>query len=99
MVYLHDKNPNLGMLWEALELKMLVFFNPFGILTPFGNLKVNMCIWGSFGIPISPVFVYCTNKNLATVQLSAIVTRALGVSIPLCTYTRTGGFYISVYFF
>jgi hypothetical protein len=26
MVYLHTKNSNLGILWKALEWKMLVYF-------------------------------------------------------------------------
>jgi hypothetical protein len=37
MAYFHSKNPNLGLLWRALEWKILVYFRTiWNILLPFG---------------------------------------------------------------
>jgi phosphoribosyl-AMP cyclohydrolase len=57
MVYFQSKNPNLGIFWTALELKIFyvksIHFWPFGIIC--GHL-----------VYISTILVYCTKKTLAT---------------------------------
>jgi hypothetical protein len=65
MVSFQTKNPNLGKFRRALDWKMLIHFTAvFNILQTFGifydNLVHLVFVWYIF-----PVWVSCTNKNLA----------------------------------
>jgi hypothetical protein len=67
MVYFQTKNRNLGKFGRVLKWKMLVYFMDIGsILRPFDifydHLVYFVAIWYIF----SPLLVYCTKKNLAT---------------------------------
>jgi hypothetical protein len=70
------KKSNLGKFWRVLQWKMLVYFmSILSTLRPWkifcGHLVYFVAIWyilWSFGV-FFPVLVYCTKKNLATLQL------------------------------
>jgi hypothetical protein len=62
MVYFQTKNPDLGLLWRALECKMFLYFmtiwnilRPFGII--FGRLVESVVIWYIF-----PILVHLNQK-------------------------------------
>jgi hypothetical protein len=66
MVYFLTKNPNLGTFWRALEWKMLVCLITIrNVSLPFCMIYGHLVILWSFVI-FSPVLVYFTKKNLAT---------------------------------
>jgi hypothetical protein len=65
MVYFLTKNPNLGDFLRILRLKMLVYLRDiWSILQPFGIRYEHLVHFGIF----FPVLVFCTKKNLATLD-------------------------------
>jgi hypothetical protein len=55
-VYFQTKNPNLGKFWRAFDWKMWRYFM---------SIWYFLCLFGAF----FPVWVSCTEKNLATLLL------------------------------
>jgi hypothetical protein len=60
MVCFQTKNPDLGKFWRVLQWKILVYFMTIWSILLF--------LW-LFGI-LSPVLVFCTKKNLASIAIS-----------------------------
>jgi hypothetical protein len=70
MVCFQTKNPNLGKFLRVLQWKMMVYF--MDTLSILRSFVIFMDIWYSswqFGI-FSPVLVFCTEINLATLLKS-----------------------------
>jgi hypothetical protein len=65
MVCFQTKNPNFGKFWRVLQWKILVYFMTiWSILEIFnGHFVYYVVIWYIF-----PGLVFCTMKNLATLQ-------------------------------
>jgi hypothetical protein len=68
MVCFRTKNLNLGKFWRVLQWKMLAYcidiwsiLQSFGIF--YGHWVYFVVIWYNF-----PVLVFCTKKNLATLD-------------------------------
>jgi uncharacterized membrane protein HdeD (DUF308 family) len=70
MVYFQTKHPNLGKFWKSLQWKIVSAI--LSILPPYvlfyGNLVTLVVIW-----EFLPVWVCCTEKNLATLLKSQLV--------------------------
>jgi hypothetical protein len=76
MVCFQTKSTNLGKFWRALDWKMFIYFMAiWNILWTFGiffdHLVHFVFIWYIF-----PVWVSCTNKNLATLVFNPEATWA-----------------------
>jgi hypothetical protein len=68
MAYFQTKNINLGKFWRVLQCKILVYLMAiWPILWPFGIGCGHLVHFMVFGI-FSPVLVFCTSKNLATLR-------------------------------
>jgi hypothetical protein len=79
MVCFQTKNPNLGLFWRALDWKMFVYILlPFGIFC--GDVGYFVTILYSFGT-FFPVWVSCTNKNLATLSGTLVSIDKLGAEM------------------
>jgi hypothetical protein len=57
MAIFQTKNPTVGKFWRDLQWKMLVY-----ILWPLGLFNCHYLVY------LYPVLVYCTKKNLATLE-------------------------------
>jgi hypothetical protein len=71
IVRFQTKNPTLGKFWRVLYVmeNLGIFYDHLVNYTAIGNILWPFGIfYGHFGI-FSPVLVYCTKKNLATLLL------------------------------
>jgi hypothetical protein len=70
-IYFQTKNLNLGKILECLAMEeFAIFMAILSILRPNGILWPFWYIFKSFGT-FFPVFVYCAEKNLATLRGAA----------------------------
>jgi hypothetical protein len=69
MVHIHAKNPNLGIFWRVLKLKMFVYCMTiwifYSLIVYFVVVWYSLC---SFGI-VFPFWYVWTKKNLATLNV------------------------------
>jgi hypothetical protein len=60
----YTKNPNLGIFWSALELKMLVYFMViWKLLRPFWYIYGHFVLLWSFGLIFPRFGVLCQEKS------------------------------------